>query len=220
MSNQLSRERIGVLGGSFDPLHWGHLKPTEEVAQELGFTKIKLMPAFVSPLKSHTNATPAQRVEMIDNFCQTHPLFETDKREIIAEQTSYTVESLSSLKREMPECQLNFFMGMDSLLSFHKWYRWQDIVEMSNLIVTERPGYQISQLPEQLESTISSMLVDKTSWDFEQSGNQVFLCTNKMLNISSTEIRQRISQNLPCADLLPASVIRYIKQHSLYQHEN
>ena len=147
---------IALLGGTFDPIHNGHLIPAKHVAQWLGLEQIRLMPAHIPPHKSLVTASAAQRVDMVKLASESEPLFMCDERELNRSEHSYTVDTLNEIKNEQPNSVLFFIIGMDSLLTFTQWKNWQEILTLCHLVVNCRPNYPLENLNDETQSLIKN----------------------------------------------------------------
>jgi len=137
---------IGILGGTFDPIHIGHTTPAECVARWLNLDKILLIPAHIPPHKKTPKINAEQRAKMVDLVCEDNSLFQCDLRELHHLTPSYTVETLKELKQDYPNKTLFFIMGMDSLLTFTQWHCYKEILTLCHLVINTRPNYSLTQL--------------------------------------------------------------------------
>jgi len=207
-----------LFGGTFDPIHYGHLRPVEALAQAIGLAKVTLLPNNVPPHRPQPEATPAQRVAMVKLAIAGRPLFDLDLREMQRKTPSYTIETLAAVRAERGAAQpLAFIIGQDSLLTLHKWHRWQDLLSLCHLLVCQRPGY-----PSQMETPALQNWLDRHLAQHPQAlqhapAGKIFLAQTPLLNISATEIRARRHQGLSDADLLPEAVSDYIDREGLYR---
>lgn len=201
-----------LFGGTFDPVHNGHIQPLITVADQLGVSEITLMPCFVSPHKSTPNTTNEHRLAMLRLATANHSLFHISEYEINQATPSYTVQTLRHYKHRQPEQALLFLMGADSFLNFTRWYQWQEILQLSNILVLARPGYDYQE-PGELAPY---KLDDPTK--LAQSPNGKFaLIESPLFNISSTEIREKLTTNEDLSELIPESVLNYIQTNHLYK---
>ncbi|MCL2912610.1 nicotinate-nucleotide adenylyltransferase [Shewanella corallii] len=214
MAQTSPRRWIGLLGGTFDPIHYGHLKPALEAHKQLGLDEIWLMPNAIPPHKDGEITDSVHRLAMARAVCDVHSGFSLCdiELELAASGTpSYSVNTLKILKQRYPDCDFVFLMGMDSLLSLHLWHEWQQLTGLCSLLVAIRPGWQleISQLPGQVQAQIVSQLS-------RGSTGQIQMLDVPPQDISSTEIRTQLQQgNLPAA-MMPKEVADYIQAHNLY----
>lgn len=208
---------LGVFGGTFDPIHKGHIFPALDAAKWLGLNKLLLLPAHIPPHKSAAQAESKHREAMVNLVCLNNPLFKLDNRELIAKQTSYTIHTLENIKKEHPNTSLLFFIGMDSLLSFTTWRQWEKILTLSHLIVFTRPGYNLSKLNLDTQILLKQKQVEHPQDLFQRQAGSIILHSNKTFDISSTEIRKRLSINKKIDDLCPTYIEQYIETHQLYR---
>jgi nicotinate-nucleotide adenylyltransferase len=206
---------LGIFGGTFDPIHLGHITPLKQAASLAAISHVKLMPCFVSPLKSSPQVDARHRQQMLQLVCQDEPLFSVDDRELQSGQSCYTVDTLSGLRTELPNTPLCFFMGMDSLLSLPSWHRWQDLLKLCHIIVCRRAGYG-QALPALIQQLLDSHHTgDKIDLQTELCG-RIFIAETDKLAISATEIRHQLAKGNCPSHLLPKAVGAYIQQHKLY----
>tara|TARA_R110000744_G_scaffold261971_3_gene376548 strand:+ start:536 stop:1195 length:660 start_codon:yes stop_codon:yes gene_type:complete len=208
---------IALLGGTFDPIHLGHILPAKETAQWLGAKQLHLIPAHIPPHKTGTHANAQQRSDMVSLVCAESDVLTLDSRELNRHSPSYTVETLYQIKAEQPRANLFFIMGMDSLLSFTQWRRWQEILALCNLVVNVRPGYPHQALEAALEPALSSRLTYSLDKLQRQQCGQIILHESTPIDISSTQIRAKIATGENYSQWLPKSVYDYIEQHQLYR---
>ena len=194
---------IGVYGGSFDPVHFGHLRCALEVRRHLDLDELRCIPSGDPPHKAQPQASATQRVEMLNLAIARSPGLIVDPREIERETTSYTINTLEEIKSECPHADLTLVIGTDQFSVFDTWNRWQDLFALTRLAVMERPGEVLSDLA-------NSLLAG-------EYGPQITLCPVTQLDISSTRIRNDLQAGTDIQFLLPYAVRQYIEQHSLYQ---
>jgi len=215
--SQKKPKLIALLGGTFDPIHLGHILPAQETAQWLGAEQLHLIPAHIPPHKSDTHATAKQRENMVSLVCDNHDVLTLDSRELNRQSPSYTVDTLREIKAEQPSADLYFIMGMDSLLSFTQWRHWQEILTLCNLVVNIRPGYPHLALESALAPTLKSRLrYDQLQLQHQYPG-QIILHESTPVDISSTQIRAKIAAGSSYRQYLPKPVYDYIEQHKLYR---
>ena len=213
--NHSSSTAIGFLGGTFDPIHFGHLRPALEIQQALALKTLYLMPNYIAPHKSKSLASPEQRIKMVDLAIQATPNLELNTQELLRESPSYTINTLKLLREQYPDTPICFIMGMDSLIQFDSWYQYQDILKYCHLVVSHRPGWQ----PD-FNETISALLNKHQVQDPQQLHQQlcgsIYFQKTTQLDISSSKIRQLIATNQSIDYLTPQAVCSYIKSKSCY----
>jgi len=197
---------IGVLGGTFDPIHNGHLIIAEEARLKLGLYQVVFVPAGEPWLKEHKNIAPgAHRLEMIKLAIAPNPHFSVSTVDLDRAGPSYTVHTLPNLRRELgKEATFYFILGVDALAGLPSWKEPEGVVEMCYLVAAMRPGSGALDL-DSLERSIPGI------------SKSIILLDNPLLDISSSDIRDRVSAGLSITDLVPDTVARYIKEQGLYK---
>ncbi|MGM3174868.1 nicotinate-nucleotide adenylyltransferase [Dickeya lacustris] len=205
-------------GGTFDPIHYGHLRPVMALAQETGLQQVVLLPNNVPPHRAQPLASAHARKTMVELAAREHTLFQVDDRELHRATPSYTIETLEALRAEKgAKAPLAFIIGQDSLLTVHHWYRWQDILSYCHLLVCARPGYRQQLDTPELQAWLLAHQTHDASELHRLSHGRIYLANTPLLPISATEIRSRRQQGIDCHDLLPAAVLKYIDTHGLYR---
>jgi nicotinate-nucleotide adenylyltransferase len=215
-TNNKEPHSIGILGGTFDPIHHGHLHYGQQIAEQLELEQVSLLPAHIPPHKSGTHANAEQRLEMVKLACQQNPLFCVDDRELHRDEHSYTINTLKQIKAEQPDTILYFFIGMDSLANLSSWYQWQELLTLCHLIVTDRPGYQVPEPGSALGDYIENHLTSDLGRLRQDACGYIYLAHTDNLEISSSAIRERLASRQNCQYLLPESILGYIFKHKLY----
>ncbi|HIE5388508.1 TPA: nicotinate-nucleotide adenylyltransferase [Enterobacter cancerogenus] len=207
-----------LYGGTFDPVHYGHLKPVEILANLIGLQRVIIMPNNVPPHRPQPEATSEQRKAMLALAIADKPLFTLDERELKRDAPSWTSETLREWRAEEgPEKPLAFIIGQDSLLNFPSWHQYDTILHNSHLIVTRRPGYPLTMREEQYQAWLEDHLTDNIDDLHALPAGKIYLAETPWFDISATLIRERLQAGLPCDALLPSPVLEYIHQHGLYQ---
>ncbi len=212
---------IGILGGTFDPIHLGHTQSAQGVAKELGLTNVLLIPAYISPHKISSDlvphATAHQRAAMVELACRQSTLFFCDTRELQRAGPSYTVETLKELKQQYPNQPLYFIVGMDSLMSFTRWHQYQEILNLCHLVVNTRPNYSIDELNSETQALLKQyQTTDITQLSHLESGT-IFLAKAQFFDVSSTQIRHELAnQQNAHRHLLPV-ISDFIHKNNLYR---
>lgn len=216
--------RIGLFGGSFNPVHIGHLRAAEEIRGLFSLEKVIFIPTRIAPHKPGSIlASPEHRLAMLELALQNNRHFLTSDVELNREGTSYSVETLRYFRDTFPEAAEPFFMvGMDAFLEIDSWRNYRDLFPLCNFIVMTRPGYV---LPPSSQLIPRQLLGDFTYLPDEQryrhaSGSSVFIAEIPGLAISSQEIRKRAARGQSITYLVPQAVEAYILQQKLYQHSD
>ncbi|QBX85893.1 nicotinate-nucleotide adenylyltransferase [Enterobacter roggenkampii] len=207
-----------LYGGTFDPVHYGHLKPVEILANLIGLQRVTIMPNNVPPHRPQPEATSEQRKEMLALAIADKPLFRLDERELRRDTPSWTSQTLQEWRTEQgPDQPLAFIIGQDSLLNFPTWHKYETILENSHLLVCRRPGYPLTMREAQYQQWLEDHLTANVEDLHNQPAGKIYLSETPWFDISATLIRERLQQGLACDDLLPAPVLAYIHTHGLYQ---
>lgn len=197
--------KIGVYGGSFNPIHLGHLRAAEEVAREFQLDRVLLIPTNIAPHKDKDGyeVTGTQRLKMIELAVADQPQFEACDIELRREGKSFTVDTLTQLKTMFPEDELYLMMGTDMFLSLHNWYRPDEICRLANIICAGRDATKAAVLEEQAKNLAENL------------NATVYIASNRVLQMSSTTVRRMIF--FDCAHhYLPSKVYDYIRANRLY----
>ena len=204
----LNHNKIGILGGTFDPIHLGHKALGEAAIREIGLRKLIVMPAKMQPFKKGKKvAEPHHRMTMAQLAFVGNPKVEVSDYEMENTEISYTYDTLTYLKGIYPEDTLYFIMGTDSFLQLDTWYKGIDLLKTCSFAVSVRPGYREDELEERINHYR------------KEYGTKVSKIYAKMPNVSSTEVRNRLHSGDDADDLLPETVERYIKENGLYKQD-
>jgi nicotinate-nucleotide adenylyltransferase len=212
---------IGLLGGTFDPIHFGHLRLAEELAEVLGIGQVRFIPAGQPPHRGSPRAAASHRLEMARRAVAGNPRFIIDAREIERDAPSYSIDTLATLRAELPpNTPLVLFMGGDAFLGLNTWHEWRRIFDLTHIAVAHRPGYSLASwedaLPDPLRTLLSTRRCDQAAELKEKPAGLVFLHTITQLDISASQIRDRALRGKSLRYLLPDSVINYINENHLY----
>jgi len=207
-------EAIGILGGTFDPIHYGHLRSALDVAEQFNLAQIRLIPSARPPHREQPQATPEQRLLMLHLAVRNSDLFAVDDRELQREGASYTIDTLDSLRQEFPASPLYLLLGTDAFLHIQTWHRWQELLGFAHIVVMQRPN-DVLTMPEPLNSWFQQHLARDA--EFGQLAGCIWPIVATQLDISATEIRNKIEQGLTPEFLLPDAVIQLISSLGLYQ---
>ncbi|VYT75471.1 nicotinate-nucleotide adenylyltransferase [Metakosakonia massiliensis] len=206
-----------LFGGTFDPVHYGHLKPVEALANQIGLSRVIIMPNNVPPHRPQPEATSAQRKKMVELAISDKPLFTLDERELLRDTPSYTAQTLRTWREEQgPTRPLAFIIGQDSLLTFPTWHDYDTILDNSHLIVCRRPGYPLTMQEEAHQQWLEAHLTHNVEELHTRPAGKILLAETPWFNISATLIRERLEKGESCDDMLPAAVLDYIRQQGLY----
>jgi len=209
---------VGVLGGTFDPVHAGHLQIANAACHLLDLPRTLLVPTALPPHKSPVELCDfSHRQRMLELAAADEPRLEVQLLESDTARPSYTIDTLISLRELQPPLAPVFILGMDSLQQLGSWHRWQELISQFDLAVIDRPvGSSSSRIHPEVASRIVSIDELSESDPPPGSGGRIFRLPIEAINVSSSEIRGRIAHGEPWRELVPPSVARYIQRASLY----
>ncbi|WP_185267263.1 nicotinate-nucleotide adenylyltransferase [Halopseudomonas xiamenensis] len=208
--------RVGLLGGTFDPIHFGHLRSAVEVREYLALDELRLIPNATPPHRDSPGATAQQRLEMVCLATASDDQLLVDDCELRRERPSYTVETLEALRAELgAEATLFLIVGWDAFCGLPGWHRWESLLELASLVVLQRPE-QDQELPEVLKDLLAARSVGDASALTATCG-EILCLAQTPLAISATHIRSLISAGRSPRFLLPDSVLGYIETNGLYR---
>ena len=209
---------IGIFGGTFDPVHFGHIRPAVDVMQQLALDELRFIPCSVPAHRDAPVASAEQRLAMLTAALQDYPQCKIDQRELNRKGVSYMVDTLQSFRDEESGRTLCLIIGMDAFYGLHQWHHWQRLFELANIAVTYRPGHELNveSLSPQLRAAVEQRQVNsKDSFLNKQSGAIIFMPVTQ-LDISATAIRNKIAKQQPITDMLPVAVNNIIQQQHIY----
>ncbi len=204
---------LGLLGGTFDPVHYGHLRPAQEVLLALGLEEIRIIPAAQPPHRHTPVASAEHRLRMVELAVREFAGFRVDDREYRRNGPSYTVLTLESLRAEFGARPLCLLMGIDAFLEIETWHQWTRLPELAHLIVMQRPGWQI---PEKLPDWAAPRVCREPRALAASEAGCVYFQTVTPQDISATRLRAAIARGESAAEQVPAAVWDYIRTNRLY----
>lgn len=211
--------KLGILGGTFNPIHYGHLRIAEEVRQEFGLERVLFMPAATPPHKALAGELPyGERAAMVALAIQGNPAFSLCDIEGRRGGTSWLIDTLRQLKEQYPADDLHFIMGSDSFADIGRWREYGEYFSLVSLVVAERPGMSTRQLAAALPADLGALL----AWDetgrclTHPRGTSVSFYRGTLLEISSSAIRRLVASGRSISYLVPDPVARFIHEKGLY----
>jgi len=214
-------EPVALLGGMFDPVHYGHLHLADDVRKALGIREVRLVPAADPPHRAAPRTSARDRVAMLGLAVQDFPGLVVDTREIERGGKSYTVDTLAGLRAERPDAPLWLLLGADQFRSLPAWHRWRAILDLAHVIVVPRPGVALEgDLPAALAAEFAARRVHDPRALRSTTGGSIYVQPVAPYAISSTAIRSALdaggAKPVEIAGLLPPAVLAYIESNGLY----
>ncbi|ALP52037.1 nicotinate-nicotinamide nucleotide adenylyltransferase [Candidatus Tenderia electrophaga] len=210
---------IALFGGTFDPVHYGHLRPLLEVKQALALNQVRLIPAFIPPHRDTPGAEVTHRLAMLRLGVAQVPGFVIDERELRRGGRSYSVDTLQSLRDEIGAATpLCLIMGLDAFAGLASWHEWQRLTELAHLVIAQRPGAELpgSGPVAELMATARARHAAELQ---QQPAGKLWFQEVTQLEISATAIRAERARGGDIRFLVPDSVRQYIETRGLYQHQ-
>jgi nicotinate-nucleotide adenylyltransferase len=207
---------VGILGGTFDPVHYGHLRPALEVLENLGLAEIRFIPCRQPSHRGQPVASPAQRLALLQCAVAGQPGFVVDERELQRAGPSYMVDTLTSLRAERGTTPLCLLLGTDAFAQLTTWHRWQALADLAHLIVLQRPGSLPPTAPPLLEWLAQRQPHDPAALRTQPAG-MILLHAVTQLDISATRIRALLAHGQSPRYLLPEAVCAAIHEQGLYR---
>lgn len=207
-------ESIGILGGTFDPIHFGHLRPALDVAEQLGLDRVHLIPSARPPHREQPQATAEQRLTMLHLAVKNNAQFVVDDRELHREGASYTIDTLLSLRQDFPDSSLYLMVGTDAFAQIQTWHRWQELLGLAHIVVMQRANEKLTMsddMADWYQQHLASNDGAKTLL------GEIWPVNVTQLVISATDIRKKIAHNSNPQFLLPDAVIQLIGMLGLYK---
>jgi len=202
---------IGINGGTFDPIHFGHLRPALEVLNAFNLSEMRFIPAY-QPVHRHAPCASAkQRCEMVALAIQNQPKFVLDTIEIDREGPSFMVDTLAAIKAQEPDAGLVLMMGADAFAKFDQWHNWRGILELANVVVTHRPGEPVPR-----EGEMNHVFGQEWVPHLTELSGQIIDLPVTQLDLSATALRSYLKNGDSVDYLMPEAVAYYIKEHQIY----
>lgn len=209
---------IGIFGGTFDPIHYGHLRTAFEMLQALRFGEVRFVPSGDPPHRGETFAPAPLRLEMVRAAIVNEPSFVVDDCELKRDGPSYTVDTLAAMRQEQPDVPMGLILGMDAFLGLASWHRWDDILSYAHIVVAHRPGWRAPDIGP-LGKLISEHGTHRVEDLHEQRANRIHIHAVTQLEISSTEIRDLVVAGRDPRFLMPDVVRDVIVNSQCYANQ-
>ena len=209
------RDVICILGGTFDPVHFGHLRPALDVQQALGIKQVRLLPCRLPPHRAKPGLSASQRLQLLELAIEAEDGLVIDSRELQRDGPSYMVETLESLRAEAGEAPVCLALGVDALVELDSWHRWRELLSLCHLVVMQRPGGQWPG-PGELADCLQRARVETVEALSSHPAGCVLSVPVTQMAVSSTQIRQLLASGRSARYLAPVAVLTRIKQENWY----
>jgi len=218
----MKKERIGIFGGTFNPIHKGHVKAALEVQEIFLLDRILLIPSYIPPHKGAPDiAPPSHRFQMVELAVAPYPQIVPSSIEIDAKGKSYSILTLAKLKKRYPNSSMFFILGVDAFLEIDTWRDYEKVLEQCHFIVISRPGYDL----EDAKNVLGGNYTERVIQDFDSvklekvvlQSYKIFLLSIPAFDIASKDIRRKVKMRESIADLVAERVEKYISSKKLYQ---
>ncbi|MBX3670417.1 MAG: nicotinate-nucleotide adenylyltransferase [Rhodocyclaceae bacterium] len=211
-------EPLGVFGGTFDPVHLGHLRLAEEAAETLQLERVIWIPAGRPPHRGAPATSAAQRLAMVERAIADNPRFQLDDAEVRAEAPSYSVLTLARLRAAWgAQRPLVLLLGADAWNGLTGWHRWRELFELAHIAVASRPGAALEQVPAELQHELHTRRINCAADLRQAPAGRILPYTISALDISATSLRSRIARGASVRYLMSPAVIAYIEMYGLYR---
>jgi nicotinate-nucleotide adenylyltransferase len=206
---------MGAFGGTFDPIHYGHLRTALELLEAVGFSEIRFLPTGNPPHRNGTHADAGTRMSLVRAATAGEPRFVVDGRELLREGPSYSVDTLGDLRAEFPQRPISLIVGMDAFLGLAQWHRWERILELAHLVVAHRPGWRA---PDSglLGELLAERRTDRPADLLEMRAGRIYIRAVTQLEISSSAIRELVRSGRDPRFLVPDPVCRLLAELGCY----
>ena len=213
-----------MLGGTFDPIHFAHLRLAEECADGIGLGKVRFIPTGTPPHRAVPRVAAVHRMEMVRLGISGNPRFEADDREVRRQGVCYTFDTLIELRAELGQRPLCLLMGSDAFSALTTWHRWEELFDLAHIVIAHRPGFSLQQLQSSLPGPLRKIylqrLVASTGGLRRDPGGAVYVREITALDIAATQIRALLAGGDSARYLVPDAVLDYIERNRLYKERD
>jgi nicotinate-nucleotide adenylyltransferase len=219
--HKIRNMNIGLFGGTFDPIHCGHVKAAENVQKIFSFDRIMFIPSYIPPHKESADVASAEhRLRMVELALSTFHRFFPSSIEIEARGTSYSIMTLNRIKEMFPQTEIFFLLGIDAFLEIETWKDYEGVLDQCSFVVMSRPGFRLNEAKEILAKKYNQRMVE-ISRPIEKENEEfffhrIYLLFINTLDISSSEVREKVGKSQSINGLVPKNVENYIKEQRLY----
>lgn len=210
---------VGIFGGTFNPIHFGHLRMAQELASALKMDEVKFIPSANPPHKGNVMVSAEHRSAMVKLAIANNPLFSVDELELNRTGTSYTIDTLISLRESLgQDTSLCLMMGSDAFVKLNTWHRWQELLDYAHIVLVQRPSAQPQEaLPAEVEALLRDHYTDQHVDLANENSGFIMMQAITGQDISATGIREILRGGESARYLIPFEIAQYIEQNTLYQ---
>ncbi|MDW5415533.1 nicotinate-nucleotide adenylyltransferase [Iodobacter sp. CM08] len=203
-------QALGIYGGTFNPVHFGHLALARSLRDTFALSEVRLIPTGVPPHRTSPQATPTQRLEWLNLALATEQNLLSDDREVRGKGVSYTFDTLTEIQQEQPHSLLVWLIGGDSFAHLPSWYRWQELLELGHMVVANRPGF--SQFPEVISSELAKRYEPASPETLARG--KISVLPLPLMSVSSTQLREKLARGEDISELSPIAAT--LQQSGVY----
>lgn len=209
---------VGILGGTFSPIHYGHLRMAEELATALSMDELKFIPAASPPHKDNVTVSAVFRSAMVKTAIANNPRFSIDGCELRRTGPSYTIDTLISLRKSLGEdTSICLIMGSDAFIKLNTWHRWKELLDYAHILLVQRPSAEPQgKIPAELEAFMQENYTDQHADLSNEKSGFIMMQATTLQDISSSYIRRLLEEEKSIRYLVPDTVADYIDKHKLY----
>jgi nicotinate-nucleotide adenylyltransferase len=212
----MNKKIIGIFGGTFDPIHLGHLQIAEQLLKKLPFSQIRFLPNQIPAHRAEPHASLEHRIKMIELALKSNPQFALDLTETERPGPSYMVDTLKILREHNPDNPKALILGSDAFTHFNTWHRYEEILDYTHLIIVNRP-----HLPQRKDEWLAKLLDARLTADpqrlSEQASGLIYECELTPIPISATLIREKLAKGESIEEAVPPAVYAYVLEHRIYK---
>lgn len=215
---------LGILGGTFNPVHFAHLRLAQELAQDLALAGVRFIPAGTPPHRNAPKVDARHRLEMVRLAIAGNPLFEADDREIRRQGICYTFDTLTELRSDFGGVPICLLMGADAFSALTTWHRWQELFDLAHVVIAHRPGYPLKEMQVSLPGPLRQVYLQRLAVDSgvlrTAAAGSILTREITALDISATAVREQLSRGASPRYLVPDPVLDYIGRNALYKEHD